>query len=118
LAATGAALFPSDRWFDPVKEAIRGRVRGVLEEILETELTRALQHRRYQRTATATTEAARPPPPADHRHGHRRPGLTGSFGTPEIDVPRARLETPTGGSQEWKSKSIESYRRRTRKEVR
>lgn len=114
LAATGAALFSGDRWFDPIEEAVRGRVRGFIEEVLEAELTEALQRPRYQRAATAPVEGLSPPP-AGHRHGHRKRSLTGSFGALEIDVPRARLETKEGGSQEWKSKSIEAYQRRTRK---
>ena len=40
LAATGAALFSSDRWFDPVEEAVRGRVRGFIEEVIEAERKR------------------------------------------------------------------------------
>ena len=42
LAATGAALFSSDRWFDPIEEAVRERVRGFIEEDLEAEVTEAL----------------------------------------------------------------------------
>ena len=114
MAATGAALFSGDRWFDPIEEAVRGRVRGFIEEVLEAELTEALQRPRYQRAATAPVEGLSPPP-VGHRHGHRKRSLTGSFGALEIDVPRARLETKEGGSQEWKSKSIEAYQRRTRK---
>jgi len=35
--ATDPTRFSWDRWFDPVEEAVRARVRGFIEELLETE---------------------------------------------------------------------------------
>ena len=37
----------------------------------------------------------------------------GSFGRVEIEVPRARLNTPDGKTTEWKSKALRAYQRRT-----
>ena len=48
-----------------------------------------------------------------HRHGHRTRSLTGTFGTTEIKVPRARLTGPDGKTTEWKSKVLRTYQRRT-----
>ena len=48
-----------------------------------------------------------------HRHGHRTRSLTGTFGTTDIKVPRARLTGPDGKTTEWKSKVLRTYQRRT-----
>jgi transposase-like protein len=48
------------------------------------------------------------------RHGHRRRGLTGTFGKTEISVPRARLIGADGRTAEWKSASLRAYQRRTK----
>ena len=50
---------------------------------------------------------------AGHRHGGRTRQLTGTFGTTEIAVPRARLAQPHGGTTEWKSQVLRAYQRRT-----
>ena len=50
---------------------------------------------------------------AGHRHGSRTRSLTGTFGPIEIAVPRARLNTPEGGTTEWKSHALRAYQRRT-----
>jgi len=43
--ATGAMLF--DDWFDPIEDAVRERVRGVIETIMEEELDATLSRPRY-----------------------------------------------------------------------
>jgi putative transposase len=48
-----------------------------------------------------------------HRHDHRSRSLLGSFGQVELEVPRARLNTPDGKTTEWKSKALRAYQRRT-----
>ena len=50
---------------------------------------------------------------AGHRHGSRTRSLTGTFGPIEIEVPRARLNTPEGRTTEWKSQALRAYQRRT-----
>ena len=50
---------------------------------------------------------------AGHRHGSRTRSLTGTFGPIVIAVPRARLNTPEGGTTEWKSQALRAYQRRT-----
>lgn len=110
-AATGALLFSGERWFDPIEDAVRARVRGFIEEVLEAELTEALRRPRYKRLPATEGGAG---PPAGQRHGHRQRTLLGTFGPVEIKAPRARLEGVDGATREWKSKSLQSYQRRTR----
>ncbi len=102
-----------DNWFDPIETALRTKVRGFIETLMEEELETALARPRYGR---------RPEPPADqadapmvgHRHGHRMRSLTGTFGATQIAVPRARIVGKDGKTTEWKSKALRAYQRRTR----
>jgi transposase-like protein len=110
-AATEAALFSDERWFDPLEEGVRQRVRGFIEAMLEAELEAALQRPRYGRTCADDPDNA--PTTRGHRHGHRQRTLIGTFGPVEIAVPRARLETDDGATREWKSKNLRAYQRRT-----
>ena len=79
---TEEALFTGESWFDPIEAGLRGRIRGLIEELVEQELEAALGRGRYERAGGAV----------GHRHGHRRRQLTGSFGPVELAVPRARLQ--------------------------
>jgi putative transposase len=98
-----AALFAGEAWFDPIEVALRERIRGFIEELLEQELGVALGRGRYERGGTA-----------GHRHGRRERQLTGSFGPVEISVPRARLRAEDGTTREWRSATLPRYARRTR----
>jgi putative transposase len=112
-AAAGPAetpVFDGEGWFDPLEEAVRGKVRTFIEAILEQELEASLSRKRYERHRDGQVPAA----VAGHRHGHRERTLTGTFGVVSIRVPRARLETAEGGTREWKSTAIPAYQRRTR----
>jgi len=101
-------LFAGRTWFDPLEAGIRGRIRGLIEELVEQELEAALGRGRYERKGGGGD-------PAGHRHGHRRRRLTGSFGPVEVAVPRARLRDGDGGaSREWRSAVLPRYARRTR----
>ena len=97
------ALFAGEAWFDPIEAGLRGRIRGLIEELVEQELEAALGCGRYERGGTA-----------GHRHGHRTRRLTGSFGPVEIAVPRARLRDGDGSTREWRSAVLPRYARRTR----
>ncbi len=37
--SAGPALFAGETWFDPIESGIRGRIRGLIEELVEQELT-------------------------------------------------------------------------------
>jgi putative transposase len=74
----------------------------------------ALSRPRYARhTKLPSAEAEGVVGAGGHRHGHRSRSLLGSFGQVEIEVPRARLNTPDGKTTEWKSKALRAYQRRT-----
>jgi putative transposase len=65
---------------------------------------------RYARHAQSPNgEAEKAIGATGHRHGHRSRSLPGSFGRVEIEVPRARLNTPDGKTTEWKSKARRAY---------
>ena len=82
--------------------------------MIEGELDMALSRPRYARHAKSPSgEAEETVCVTGHRHGHRSRSLMGSFGRVEIEVPRARLNTPDGKTTEWKSKALRAYQRRT-----
>ena len=119
--AAGAAEtkgFLGEDWFDPLEAGVRTRIRSFIEELLEAELDAALGRKRYERGRTPETgpgaEAARSPV-SGHRHGRRERTLMGTFGAVTVCVPRARLATPEGGTQEWRNASIPAYQRLTRR---
>ena len=105
-------------WFDPLEAGGRTRIRSFIEELLEAELDAALGRKRYERGRTPETgpgaEAARSPV-SGHRHGRRERTLMGTFGAVTVCVPRARLATPEGGTQEWRNTTIPAYQRLTRR---
>jgi transposase-like protein len=119
-------LFLGEAWSDPIEAGIRDRIRSFIEELIEEELAVALGRGRYQRRhwrgdgeagsadgppAVETSDVA---PGAGYRHGHRERRLTGSFGTVEIAVPRARISGADGGTAEWKSQALPRYARMTK----
>src|ERR1700729_2272978 len=111
-AETAVPLF--DTWFDPIETGLRDRVREFIHAMIEGELDLALSRPRYARhTKLPSGEAEGVAGGGGHRHGHRSRSLLGSFGQVEIEVPRARLNTPDGKTTEWKSKALRAYQRRT-----
>ena len=104
-AMTETQPFLGKDWFDPLETAVRGRIRGFIEEMLEAELDSALQRGRYDRHGTAR----------GHRHGHRARQLVGTFGPVTLSVPRARLAGADGRTSEWRNQTIPAYRRLTKR---
>jgi transposase-like protein len=100
-----------DDWFDPIETEVRGRARQFIEELIRGELDAALARPRYGRSKMAGDEERTGV--VGHRHGSRTRSLTGTFGPVEIEVPRARLNTPEGRTTEWKSQALRAYQRRT-----
>ena len=96
--------FAGSEWFDPLEEAVRGRVRSFIEHLLEEELEAALGRERYQRGAISN----------GRRHGHRPRQLITTFGPLTRSVPRARL-ADEAGEQEWKSALLPAYKRLSRR---
>ena len=108
-AETAPQLF--DDWFDPIETEVRGRARQFIEELIRGELDEALARPRYGRSKAAGDEERAGV--VGHRHGSRKRSLTGTFGPIEIEVPRARLNTPEGRTTEWRSRALRAYQRRT-----
>jgi putative transposase len=106
-----ATSYLFDNWFDPIEAGLRERVRGFIETMLETELDAVLARPRYGRQPAARSDETTGV--AGHRHGRRTRTLTGTFGTTEITVPRARLDAGEDKTVEWKSKALRAYQRRT-----
>ena len=114
LEAETAVCFLDD-WFDPIEAGLRGRVRELIQAMIEGELEAALSRPRYGRRPKADPEnAGGPSGISGHRHGHRSRSLLGTFGRVEIAVPRARLDTPEGKTSEWKGAALRAYQRRTK----
>ena len=103
--ADGTMLFAGEAWFDPIESSIRDRVRGFIQELLEQELTAALGRTRHERAKGE---------PAGYRNGTRERQLLGSFGSVELSVPRARMASEGGATQEWRSATLRRYARMTR----
>src|SRR5450432_1994094 len=113
--AATSALFVGENWFDPLEAAVRGRIRGFIEALLEEELAGVLARPRYARAEPGVdVGSGAPPAVVGHRHGHRERQLTGTFGSIKVRVPRARLTTAQGGTIEWRNATIPAYQRRTR----
>jgi putative transposase len=92
--------FAWSEWFDPLEEAVRGRVRAFIEQLLEEELEATLGRARYERGAGAN----------GRRHGHRPRQLVTTFGPLTLSVPRARL-AEEAGEREWSSSLLPAYQR-------
>jgi transposase-like protein len=102
-------------WFDPIEAGVRGRVRDFIQAMIDAELEEALARPRYGRCPKRqSSDVEVPAAVIGHRHGHRPRSLMGTFGKVEINVPRARLNTPEGKTTEWKSTVLRAYQRRTR----
>ena len=98
-AATGALLFSSERWFDPIEDAVRSRVRGFIEEVLEAELTEALQHFEMVRSDAHLADKARAITPAGRLVDPQDIANVVAFlCTPEAAMIRGQVITVDGGA--------------------
>ena len=102
--------FLGARWFDPIEVAIRDRVRGFIENLVEAELDEALGRSRHQRPGTVD-DAGRT---GGYRHGRRERQLLGSFGPVTTSERRARLNKADGVSRERHSEALPRYPRMTK----
>ena len=94
-----------DSWFDPIEVGLRAKVRGFIETMIEEELTTVLSRPRYGRRQDGKEAAVGG---VGYRHGRRMRRLTGTFGSTDIVVPRARLVGADGVRSEWKSAALRS----------
>ncbi len=105
-ASTPSLPYSGEDWFDPLEDAVRFRIRAFIEALVEEEAQAALGDReRYQRNG----------PPKGYRNGHRRRQLVGTFGALTVSLPRARLFDEGGGEKEWRSQTIQAYKRLTKR---
>jgi putative transposase len=123
-----ANLLVGEGWHDRLEAGVRGRIRDLIEELLEEELTAMLGRARYARAGAverlpgAASESAAGEsdtsdvmlPVAGQRNGHRDRQVMGTFGATTVSVPRARLEAGDGKTSEWHSKTLPAYQRRTK----
>lgn len=91
------ALFASD----PLTLALREKVRGLIERLVDAELNEVLAALPYQRS-----EVRR-----GYRHGHIQRMLTTGLGATQLTLPRARLRDGQA-TVEWQSHLIPRYQRR------
>jgi len=89
---------------DPLSEALRGELRMLVERLIREELIEALGAERYERA----------PERRGYQHSPRERTITTGLGPVTLTVPRGRLFTPEGGSEEWQSQLLPRYARRTR----
>ena len=89
---------------DVLQEAIRGRIREMITQIVIGEMDATLGAGSYERT----------PHRRGHRHGSEPRELTTSLGKTRFDMPRAKLIGKDGELVEWQSTMIPRYARRCR----
>jgi transposase-like protein len=119
-------VLSGEAWRDGIEALVRDRIRGLIEQILEEELSEALGRERYVRCTaepdgavdisqglgdevTASAAAV-----TGYRNGRREREVMGTFGKVRIAVPRARLDAGDGTTTEWKNKTLPAYQRRTK----
>src|SRR5271167_2992202 len=103
-----------DDWFDPIENMIRGQVRGLIEEMIRSELDATLSRPRYGRRGGhsegrgSTTAVV-----TGHRHGSRVRTLDGHV-REDRDRGAARpAEHFRRQDDGWKSQVLRNYQRRT-----
>ncbi len=105
-ASTSPLPYSGKDWFDPLEDAIRFRVRAFIEALVAEEAQAALGGRaRYQRNGR----------PKGYRNGHQERRLVGTFGAVTVSLPRVRLLDGDGGETEWRSQTIQAYKRLTKR---
>ena len=105
-ASSSPIPFSGAAWFDPLEEAVRFQVRAFIEALVEEEVQGALGDRqRYQRKDK----------PNGYRNGHRDRQLVGTFGSLTVSLPRARLFDEQGLEKEWRSQTVQAYKRLTKR---
>jgi len=91
---------------ETIEREIRDRMRCIIEDVVEAEIEEALGAKRSERVG----EQRR-----GYRHGNRKRTLTTSVGPTKFTMPRGRVNDGDGGSEEWRSQTVERYERRSRR---
>jgi len=85
-------------------ELIHQTVRRTIEQAFDEELRATLGAAPYERRAERS----------GYRNGAKTRTLTGPTGPVELTLPRGRLATADGGTEEWRSTVVPRYQRRMR----
>ena len=89
---------------DLLSEAIRGKLREIIEVMLNSELDGVLHAARYARSGDRT----------GYRNGSKPRTLSTALGSLALEVPRGRVRKGLRRTEEWQSRLLPAYERRTR----
>jgi len=92
------------RFRQDIRSLLHTRVREAIEITLEEELAEALGCGRYERSGERL----------GYRNGKQRRTITTAYGLKDLEIPRGRLVSEDGTSQEFRSQIVPRYQRRSR----
>jgi transposase-like protein len=92
------------RFRQDIQTLLRTRVREAIEITLEEELAEALGCGRYERSGERR----------GYRNGTQRRTITTAYGPKDLEIPRGRLISENGSSEEFRSEIVPRYARRSR----
>ena len=92
------------RFRQDIRSLLQTRVREAIEITLEEELAEALGCGRYERSGERL----------GYRNGKHRRRITTAYGPKDLEIPRGRLVSEDGTSEEFRSQIVPRYARRSR----
>ena len=92
------------RFRQDIQSQLRTRVREAIEITLEEELAEALGCGRYERSGERR----------GYRNGSQQRTITTAYGRKDLEIPRGRLVSEDGSSEEFRSEIVPRYARRSR----
>ena len=92
------------RFRQDIRSLLRTRVREAIEITLEEELAEALGCGRYERSGERL----------GYRNGKQKRTITTAYGPKDLEIPRGRLVSEDGMSEEFRSQIVPRYQRRSR----
>jgi len=92
------------RFRQDIRSLLRTRLREAIEITLEEELAEALGCGRYERSGERV----------GYRNGKQQRTITTAYGPKDLEIPRGRLVSEGGTSEEFRSQIVPRYQRRSR----
>lgn len=89
---------------DLLTGGIRGKLKELVQVLLEGEVEEALDAAKYARSEVR----------AGYRNGTKPRTIHTSMGSVKLEMPRARLDRAQGGTEEWQSQLLPRFERRSR----
>jgi transposase-like protein len=89
---------------DLLTDGIRGKLKELIQVLLDSEVDEALDVARYARSEVR----------AGYRNGHKPRTIHTALGTVALEMPRARLRRAHGDVKEWQSQVLPRFERRSR----